>query len=311
MAALAGAAAMAVAWPQWRLAVRRCVAIGAIALLLALPWYLHNLATMGNPFYPVANRLFGLPFRQLARIDYGYGRSLVNLLSSPFDLVWRGTPFDQGWAVGPAFLALVPLGAFMTRQVPLARLVAALIATFWVFWFYSMPQTRLLLPIFPLGAALAATAVEGALAAASRILRVAVVAVAGFSVLVGLAVAVAFAVIYTPAALDFESRHAFLARTSWHYPAYLAANTLVPQGGRVAVIGAKNLYYLQRDATFIEDAVTRLDLRQAGFSHQLVIGPCGPQPPGHSLLWSGQYLLPSSRLVGRLGEVVCASIEAL
>jgi hypothetical protein len=189
--------------------------------------------------------------------------------------------------------------------------VAACILAFWVFWFYSMPQTRLLLPIQPLGAALAALAVEGALAARSRILRLAVLATASVSTLVGLAGALAFARSYVPAALGIESRDPFLTRINWHYPALMAATARTPRGARVAVIGADNLYYLRREAAVLRERTTISELRQSGFSHLLAIGPCNDQHPGASALWTGEYALPASRLGGGVAGVVCASLEAL
>jgi len=311
LAVLAGATAAVVAWPQWAMAIKRLVTIGAIALIVALPWYLHNWVRMGNPFYPVGNALFAASFPGFEIPHYGYGRSLLNFVSSPFDLVWRGAPFDQGWAVGPALLALVPLGAFVGRRIQLVRIAAACILAFWAFWFYSTPQTRMLLPMFPVGAALAALAADAALAAKSRILRVAVVATATLSTLVGVIVALAFARSYAPAAFGIESRDAFLTRVSWHYPAYQAANARIPQGARVAVIGADNLYYLRREARIVDPKTTDAELRREGFSHLLAVRPCDDPRPRASVVWSGQYGLPASRLGGGVAEVVCAWIETL
>ena len=311
LAVLAGAAAFAMAWPRWRLGVGRLLGIGAMALVIALPWYGHNFFTTGNPFYPVGNSVFGVPFRVFDNAHYGYGRSLLNLLLSPFDLVWRGEPFDQGWAVGPAFLALVPLGVFIGRRARIIRLAAACILGFWVFWFYSMPQTRLLLPIEPLGAALAAVAVDWALTVRFRMVRLSVVATTGVSTLMGLAVALAFVRSYLPAALGFESRDAFLTRTSWHYPALAAATAWTPKGARVAVIGADNLYYLRRDAALVKEQTTVAELRKSGFSHLLTIGACNDRHPRMPVLWADEYKLPASRLGGGVAGVLCASLEVL
>lgn len=311
LAALAGGAAFATAWPRWRLGLVRLLVIGSIALVIASPWYLHNLAVTGNPFYPVGNAFFGVPERPFAGDYYGYGRRIFNLLSSPFDLVWRGAPFDQGWSVGPTFLGLVPLGAFAARQTSTGRVLLACIAVFWVFWFYSMPQTRLLLPIFPFGAALVAAGVKGTLEGRSRSLRAAVLGMVSLSTLVGLAVALAFARTYVPAALGIESQDLFLTRMSWHYPAYAAANARLPSDARVAVSGANNLYYLRRRSTIVEEGTTAAQLREGGFTHLLAITDCDKPRPPAALLWSGRYPLPVSRLKGGVGATVCASLHAL
>ncbi|HMC93971.1 MAG TPA: hypothetical protein VKO16_04290, partial [Polyangia bacterium] len=310
LAALAGAGAFATVWPRWRVGIGRLAGIGSIALVITLPWYLHNLIVTGNPFYPVGNALFGVPERPFGDA-YGYGRSVFHLLSSPFDLVWRGAPFDQGWSVGPAFLALAPLGAFSVRRLRAGRLLLACIVAFWVFWFYSMPQTRLLLPIFPFGAPLAAAAVKGPHGASPRIFRIAVVGMVSLSTLVGLAVALAFARSYAPAALGIESRNGFLTRMSWHYPAFAAANSRLPAEARVAVSGANNLYYLRRRSSIVGPDTPTGQLRHEGFTHLLAITGCDKPRLAGALLWSGRYPLPISRLTGGVGATVCASLQAL
>ncbi len=106
-AALIGLAAAAMVWPDRRAAARRILIIGALALLVAAPWYIRDFVLTGNPIYPVANGLFGLPPVTLSLLPYGCGRDLFHLISSPVDVLLRSDAFDQGWSMGPAYLGFL------------------------------------------------------------------------------------------------------------------------------------------------------------------------------------------------------------
>src|SRR6185312_1697018 len=99
------------------------------------------------------------PARRFSYVVYGLGRDPLHFLSSPFDLLVRGDKFDQGWSIGPAYLAFVPLAVLWLRS-RLAKLLAAYLIVWWIIWFYSSPQPRILLPILPAAAGLAAVAID-------------------------------------------------------------------------------------------------------------------------------------------------------
>jgi hypothetical protein len=286
----------------------------AVAFALPLPWYLRNVWFTGNPVFPVGNVWLGLPIRPLAGAQYGYGGDLIHLLTSPFDIFWRGEPFDKGWAMGPAYFALVPLGIFVTWRTKVGRAAAGVITTWWLVWFFSSPQTRLLLPVLPTAAGVAAAGAVAALASAEKWLRRAATATLVCAAILGAGFAGQAVRTYGPAACGRESRAAFLGRMSWHYPAFAATNARLNASQRLAVIGADNLYYLEVSATAIREFESTESLGERGFTHLLTIHACSSPmaliPP--RFLWRGRYRLRASRMAGGdLGEETCAELGTL
>jgi hypothetical protein len=312
-AGLVGCAALAAAWPDWRRGAGRLFAIGAITLAIAAPWYVRNWQLTGNPIYPLANPLFGGPPIVFSGMTYGYGKGVLRLLASPFDLLVRGDAFDQGWSIGPAHLALVPLGLVAARKSRAAIIVGGAFALWWAVWFYSSPQTRLLLPFLPAAAGLAAVGLNVAWTSGRRPLQLAAAAVVGIAVVEGLAAAALFAAISAKATVGLESPSSLLGRMSWGYPAYEAANERLPTDARVAVQGADNLYYLDRYARHVDESLSAEELRRQGFSHLLMMGDCplAPSAAPARVAWEGSFPLRASRLMGGTRKQECARIEAL
>jgi len=302
--------------PSLRRSRRAARAFGIVvagAFALALPWYLRNVWFTGNPVFPIGNLWLGLPERPLAFSQYGYGRDLLHLLTSPFDLVWRGDAFDKGWAIGPAYLALVPVGIAVTWATKVGRAACALLLSWWIMWFFSSPQTRLLLPILPTAAALASAGAVAVLGSPERWLRRAAVVLLGSAAILGAAFAVLAVRTYGPVALGLEDREAFLTRMSWHFPAFEATNARLGPGAgnRVAVVGADNLFYLRVPAETRPELEPAAVLRARGFTHVLDIAPCGrpSRLAASSILWQGRYRLRASRMGGGTqAEETCAEL---
>jgi hypothetical protein len=310
-ALLTGVVLFATVWPDWRSGVRRLAIFGAIAGALAAPWYVRNAVFTGNPIYPLANRLLGLPHVLLSAVPYGFGSDVLHLLTSPFDLLARGAAFDQGWAVGPAYLALAPLGIVVSRRSQIALIAALIILLWWLVWFFSSPQTRLLLPILPLAAGLASVGISAALSSQRRSLEAGALAVVAISVLGGLGSAGLYAVRTAKVVLGLQSSTRYLEDNSWNYPAYENVDRLVPLNASIAVEGANNLYYLSRPARFFLDPTpTVAELQAGGFTHLLKIDGCPPvQAGGHGPdLWSGEYDLRASRARGGVLAHLCARL---
>jgi len=141
--------------------------------LVASPWYIKNWLTTGNPFYPF---FFGGVFWDAWR-GWWYGRwgtglaftAPWRLLTAPFEMTLMGIEGAPGFSVttGPLLLALAPFVVLAWRSVDRARrrfIVDALMmcGIIYAAWLAQLAgsallvQTRLLLPIFPLLAMLAA-----------------------------------------------------------------------------------------------------------------------------------------------------------
>jgi hypothetical protein len=307
-------AALAAAAPDWKAGLRRGCAIGAVALVVALPWYARNLLATGNPIYPLANTLFGGPPVVFSSQHYGLGADLLHLLTSPFDLLARGGAFDQGWALGPAYLALVPLGIVATTGRRLALLVGSVLGGWWLIWFFSSPQCRLVLPMLPAAAGLAGAGMTAALASHARAPRVAAIAVLGVAIAGGVATAGLGAALDLKVTLGLETPDQFLERNSWNYVAFENANRLLPPQARVAVTGADNLYYLDRVARQVDVGDSSAALAARGFTHRLTIDDChGRQAatPARLIIWQGRYPLRASRLRGGVLSEACARLTPI
>jgi hypothetical protein len=281
--------------PDRRRAVAHAAAIGVGAAAVASPWYIRNAFWTGDPIYPLANHFFGVaaPVERLSNWTYGYGRDLLHLVTSPFDLTWRGDPFDLGWSLGPAYLALAPLGILLGRRDKTHRIVGGILFAYWLFWFYSSPQTRLLLPILPMASGLISSAVDHF--ESDRWLRWTSRAVVATSVIVGLAAAALVARGSWRVVVGLESRTAFLRRTAADYSAFEQVDPFLGPQARLAVEGLPHVYYLNAPSTIVH-AHDVASLAGQGFTHFLWIGSCDRETAGPGeVLWKGRFLEPGSR----------------
>jgi hypothetical protein len=317
-AVLTAFAAMFAVWPDWRGGLRRLVAVGAIAGAIALPWYLRNALLTGNPIFPLAHQLLTgqqlTEAQELSSLTYGLGTDFLHLLTSPIDLVARGDLFDQGWSVGPAYVALCPLGIWASRRLRTTRIFFAAASAWWLIWFYSSPQTRLLVPILPPAAGLASVGMRAALEAGRKSLRLAAYTVVAIGIAGGVGMSAMFAAISANVALGIETEGDFLQRHSWHYVAYDKANGTLPRDAKVAVVDVNNLFYLERDARiFLKEYLPADTLRERGFTHKLSVVDC-PRPAAErpeAVLWEGNYPLRFSRTRGGVRNMACARLESL
>lgn len=202
--------------------------------LAAAPWYLRNLAFMGNPVYPF---FFGGRFWDAFR-SYGYQGFGTGLASNPLRLLlapWEATILGQeGKAmyeatIGPLLLACLPLLILVWREKEktitsrsVLRDVLIFAAILYGFWLMGIAasraliQSRLLFPAFPALALVAALALDALPAldlpqfSLARFARWLVVLVLGLTLL-----AQAFGFIALnplPYLAGFETRDDYLAR---------------------------------------------------------------------------------------------------
>ena len=141
------------------------VMIGLIAVVGALPMYIHNYVATGNPVFPLYHHLFGADFiSPLTDAGEGFrrGSGILGLLVSPLAIFLAPLKYDGPQFGVPYLLVLAPFAA----ALPSLRHGKALLAV-WagvhMAWFFFMPQmVRFLAPIFPV---LAVAAAAGAAAA--------------------------------------------------------------------------------------------------------------------------------------------------
>jgi Dolichyl-phosphate-mannose-protein mannosyltransferase len=188
------------------------VAIPAVAV--AVPWYVKNAVLTGNPVYPyVFGGLNESALAELAdtRAQFGYGRSVVDLLLLPFRLLADAKPFDAGEFISPLFLLFAPLVFLLPSARRPAAVVWGGIVLYLLAWFFATQQARFLVPLMPILAVLAAV---GALALAVRgAAGLGVVSVAtGAAFATGLVVSSVYAAQFIPVAVGAQERAAFLRK---------------------------------------------------------------------------------------------------
>jgi hypothetical protein len=234
--------------------VRRMLIYGGSALVVASPWYLQNLMATGNPFWPFLNNILGGRYQTLGSPPAGTYSSLSGIVRSwilgPWTVTmtmgWTGRP--SGTAILPAFLAFVPVTIWF-RDGYGKRFTYALVGV-WCVAIYTLlklisADDRFLYPLYPLLAAVSASAVFAlwdTRKVAVRLLSVCAIAVPAIVAVAGSAYRIpAFA----PVVLGQEPVSEFLAANTPLYRAFEYANHNLPLDARVAVF-TKYVYYLNR-----------------------------------------------------------------
>lgn len=233
------------------------------AVLAASPWYLKNLIVTGNPVYPF---FFAAPhwdaFRAAWYSRFGTGLAFsapLRLLTAPIEATIFGVegrgPF--GAAIGPLFLMLAPIGVAVWRRLPAVRDAAIVCGVTYLGWLAMIAasalliQTRLLFPVFPLLAVIAAGGFEAlrqskTLSLGAR--RVVSSAVAAWLALTAFNISLDFSASgVAPALSGGQSRDEYLVdRLGWHAVAMQALNRL-PAGSRVLFLWEPRSLYCAID----------------------------------------------------------------
>ncbi len=238
--------------------------------LPVLPYLLRAWVMGNNPVWPLAYKLFGgrdwdtQIAERVSRLvaDFaGMGKGVIGFLRLPYDLVIHGSAFGVGGRelsiplIGGFVLAIVWLflagRGYLNRNFlqkkyfwVLPGIVAFLI--FMAIWFWSSPQTRFLLPLFPLGAWLAGCGLYGLWDRPGRVGKIA-----------SLCLGLMFFAFHPPVHKDslLQARvitglfreDDYCARKLRHYPACQYLNHTLFQDERVLLFGENRGFYLDAD----------------------------------------------------------------
>ncbi len=159
-AAQAGLLAIYIMWQArgagWRQVIGRVMVFGAIAAVVAAPWYLKNWALSGNPIYPF---VWGGPGWDQSRLDmlfnflndFGPGHAPIDYLLLPVRVYVQRATFTTafGGMEWPSVFFLL-IGLYMLRR-PERRLRGVFVLTLarCVVWAAGSQQLRFMIPIFP------------------------------------------------------------------------------------------------------------------------------------------------------------------
>ncbi len=151
----------------WRAAFLAAFMLGALSLLIALPWYIRSYLASGNPVFQLLYPVFGAPpARWNVQTDvalrsfldsFGRPRTVENLARLPWDMTMHARFYDG--TLGPLFLALLPMLALqrMRGALPYLLLFATLYILLWASPVSSF-QMRHIMLIVPVLAILCAVA---------------------------------------------------------------------------------------------------------------------------------------------------------
>jgi hypothetical protein len=222
---------------------------GALALLLAAPWYAMNWSESGNPVWPL--HTFGT-----------VGATYVERVGSSFTRIWSGHRTPVQWMRSSMALVVDPLAfplpllvaaaavagmvsGTIRRLVTGARSLSLLAVAYLFVWAFAQPMLypRFIIYLLPVALmiALPVMAWRAIVAPFERGLRVAL------AVALAIFLAYAFASAALPAAYLATGNAARLHRLTWYYPVYTWANAHTPRDARfLVIVGSAETYHLDR-----------------------------------------------------------------
>ena len=147
------------AWAYWHSRNwRPTLLFIAVAVLVGMPWYAYNAVHTGNPFSPFAGEIFGYwPWSAEDMADqfhnfqnyHGFGKSLLDLLMLPYNLVVNHWHFSSP-PIPIAALAVFPSFLLIPWMLPKVRPFAILLLAALLTWFFSVQGFRYLAAFLPL-----------------------------------------------------------------------------------------------------------------------------------------------------------------
>lgn len=277
----------------WR-AAGRLVLLGLGFSLTFGPWAVRNLLATGDPLHPFGSAYLARLSQLQEDSEQAVARGIVGgeaAVARPPTLVTLGTfaPLGEAGAIGPLYLALLPLAAWSVhrdrrRGAALLALAAALAVAGWA---VGPPRGRYLLPVLPLLAALGAAGWRHAVAAvpcgARKALNVLLIAALGWSATAG---ATAVDMRRLASTLGVADGEELLRQYVTYWPAIRPVNAQLPEDATLLLVGESRPFLLDRDLV-VEDpfqtpwlvelaeagrepAEIAAALRQRGVTHVLV-----------------------------------------
>jgi len=224
------------------------LAYASTVLLVAIPWYLKNIAFTGNPVFPF---YFGGPgfddLRQTLHMEYlqsfGTGHDLLDYISIPFNIYLKSEHFSNVSIEIPSLL--FPFAFFypVWHKQKFLRCLA-LYALFWgIIWSFGSLQTRFLLPIFPILAVLTAYSLDSI--NFNSLKRIVIILLVGGTILVSLLFQGVEFVKIKPfrTILGLESKNQFIERNLYIHPATQFINNSIASNQRTLFLWSGQSYY--------------------------------------------------------------------
>ena len=254
-------------WRHWKwkftLAAKYGLAVGLVALLMVLPWYVRSYLTTGNPFWPFLGELFGIHDWTIATYELftanysqqeiGSWLSFRRILTAPWDLTIRPSQFHSGMA-GPLVLATLPILLLVEMPQRAKRMLVAC-AMLGIMWYVSYPRLRAFIPgvaflSIIVGYLLWRMWLSGML---PRWVRTAAIGVASTWLLVGLGTTMRFHLRAAGVTLGFQEEQDYLSQrlsdpdmNFYWFDDYQVLNKILPAGNRLLIYETRG-YHLDFD----------------------------------------------------------------
>jgi hypothetical protein len=229
--------------------LRAWLGAAAVALTLALPWYVRAYLLTGNPVFPFLNSVFRSPQWDPVNetfnfANFGAGASPLDLLLAPLRLMTDSSAFGEmpngAMGVLPLVGAIGVVGALFARDRRLTFLaLSSVVAT--VLWFVSAQYGRYILPVLAVEAVLAVALLDrvvrriprGRTATAVALTAAVALALGGYiDMLRNVPGIPPWAVV-----LGKQTREEYLAQALRHYPAYEWLSAHAPAAASVLGLG--------------------------------------------------------------------------
>ena len=263
---------------------RAVVLFTIVGLLVASPWYIKSWVITGNPVYPFAYSTFGgkqwsvqqaewyrhhqlqfgvgelPPLQELAAMPwyarlFAGPRQPLRLLLAPFSLTFNPPSFTDPvapaaaivfFSIGPLYLIFTPMLLAFSRRPAKLKVLVILFGLLWIWWLYSMQQSRYLLPTIALLAPAAAYALHSCTQRKSVLGPVALAIVSTWLVIILLIKALS---VYAalPVVAGTMSREHYLTSSLAPYPLISYINRHSAPDAKVISYGEVRLFYLERD----------------------------------------------------------------
>jgi len=226
-------------------------------LVVALPWYVRNVAESGDPIYPFAGERVGEPSwtaeEHSDHAEYlrqiGPGRGPLDLLLVPFRLTFQPAAFGASGAtgIGYAYLFLVPLLLLARGRGRTVRLLTGYVLVGGLIWFYTSQQTRFLLPWLLAAAVLGGLALDRVLRGRVHLHRGVSAVLGSLGLVVLLAGGTRWPTSLPP--LGGAAREAYLHQHLPHYDRVARINHLLPPDAVLYAFGEEGRRYYYRCRT--------------------------------------------------------------
>lgn len=240
----------------------------ALAILIPSPWFLRNYYYMHNPVFPFFYEAFGKVFGYGVwkpehfqgvfsyQLHAAMGRGLKQFVLLPWNLAVHWKIFGEGRVSAICFF--VPQLLFIAgigRQK--IKWLLAIGLAYLLIWFFTLQESRYLLPVLPVLSLATAAAVDSLLLKFSFLSRWTshrIITVLGILLLLGPSCKWAFLTIrgLGPVPVTKEQRQSYLAQQLWIYPAYQFLNNRKGSDYTVYALADENMNYFA-DGKFIGD----------------------------------------------------------